>query len=131
MTQGRPPAGIDVHVRRLEASEEAKERLVTVLQVLTGELTVEEACERLGISESRLHDLRRVALSGAAAALTPGAAGRPRKQESVSNDRERELLAEIKDLEADLQSALLRTELARAMPKVLKPWKGKGSKKNG
>lgn len=131
MPSGRPPARVEDHLRCLDVSTQTKERLGAVLGVLTGEISVREACERLGVSESRFHELRRQALAGAAEGLTPGCSGRPRKRGEERTLRERELLERVEDLEVDLQAAQIRTELALVMPRVLKPWKGRSSKKNG
>src|SRR5262249_55934413 len=110
--------------------DQAKERLRVILQVLTGELTAAAAQLQLGVSPSRFHELRRQALEGALARLTPAAAGRPPKEPEHS-EREQELLRRIDDLEVDLQAAFVRTEIALVMPHVLKPLKGRTSKKNG
>jgi hypothetical protein len=85
---------------------------------------VAQACEELGVSESRLHELRRQALVGALGALMPKPAGRPATAETMTA-RENELEGRIQELEVDLQAALVRTELALAMPELFRG----GSKK--
>ena len=55
----------------------------------------------------------------------PKPAGRPSTAETTA-DRERELLTRIDELEVDLQAALVRTELALAMPELFRG----GGKKN-
>ena len=115
MRHGRPPVGLG-HVDRLEGSEDLKERLRVVLATITGELTIEEACERLGVGPSRLHEMRREALEGALAGLAPGRAGRPRHETRADTDRIRQLEQKVRDLEDDLQASLVRTEIALAMP---------------
>jgi hypothetical protein len=126
MGAGRPPEGVN-HVDRLEGPEELKERLRVILETLTGACSIPQACERLGVSESRLHDLRREALEGALGALMPHPAGRPASSLPAGAEREAELEARVKDLEVDLQAALVRTELALAMPHLFEG----GSKKKG
>lgn len=76
MRRGRPPEGLR-HIDRLEGSEESKLRLRTILETLSGECTIAEACERLGLSEARLHQLRQAALEAALSGLAPGQPGRP------------------------------------------------------
>lgn len=118
MPAGRPSDGL-AHVDRLEGDEESKRRLRVVLATLTGEMTIVEACERLGVGESRLHDLRRRALEGALAGLTPGAPGRPKSVEEPRQDRLGDLEHENRKLRIELQAAYVRTELALGMPHVL------------
>ena|SRR5206468_1072574 len=117
MGLGRPPIGAG-HVDGLEGPEETKERLKVIVETLTGNLTVEAASERLGVSPSRFHELRRQALEGALAGLAPGRAGRPPKGEEPI-PREQELAKQVADLKVELQMAYTRTELALAMPHVL------------
>lgn len=104
---------------RLEGPEALKQRLKLLLATLDGSKTVAEACEELGVSESRLHELRKEALEGALRALQPRPSGRPSKPEPTT-PRERELQAQIEALEEDLQAAYVRTELALAMPHLFK-----------
>src|SRR5262245_35303944 len=118
MNRGRPPDGVG-HVDRLEGPEELKQRLKVLLGTLDGSTSVPEACAVLGVSESRLHELRKQALEGALRALIPRPSGRPAKPEAAT-PRERELQAHIEALEEDLQAAYVRTELALAMPHLFK-----------
>ena len=118
----RPPEGVG-HVNRLDGPEDLKRRLRVLLDTLSGRVSVAQACEELGVSESRLHELRREALEGALGALMPKPAGRPATVES-GTAREKELESRIEELEVDLQAALVRTELALAMPELFR------SKKN-
>lgn len=116
MPGGRPPKRMR-HVEDLRGPEEQKHRLRVVLETLSGERTVAEACAELEISEARFHELRRQALEAALEGLTPGRPGRPRTEgESSATPREVELERKVSDLEVDLQAALVRTELALAMP---------------
>jgi transposase-like protein len=118
----RPPEGVG-HVDRLEGPEDLKRRLRVLLETLSGRVSVAQACEELGVSESRLHELRREALEGALGALMPKPAGRPATAQTTT-EREKELEGRIQELEVDLQAALVRTELALAMPELFR------SKKN-
>ena len=118
----RPPEGVG-HVDRLDGPEDLKRRLRVLLETLSGRVSVAQACEELGVSESRLHELRREALEGALGALMPKPAGRPATAQTTT-EREKELEGRIQELEVDLQAALVRTELALAMPELFR------SKKN-
>ena len=104
---------------RLEGPDDLKKRLRVLLETLQGTKSVAEACEELQVSESRLHELRREALTGALVALMPKPAGRPSTAETAS-EREKEMEARIQELEVDLQAAFVRTELALAMPELFR-----------
>jgi transposase-like protein len=107
-------------VDRLDGDEESKRRLRIVLATLLGELTVTEACERLGVSESRFHEMRRQALEGALESLRPGVPGRPKGvDEDPVSERLEGLERENRELRIELQAAYVRTELALGMPQVL------------
>jgi hypothetical protein len=120
--RGRPPKGA-AHVDRIEdVSAETRERLRRIVQTLTGEVSVGEACAELGVSESQFHRLRERALAGAAEALEPRPAGRPRAPEpSVHEQRIVELERELQQMKVSLRAAELREELALVMPHVLQP----------
>ena len=123
----RPPEGVR-HVDRLDGPEDLKRRLRVLLDTLSGRVSVAQACEELGVSESRLHELRREALEGALGALMPKPAGRPARAETTT-EREKELEGRIQELEVDLQAALVRTELALAMPELFRSKKNPGRRK--
>lgn len=130
MAAGRPGEG-SAHVEKLEGDIEEKQRLKVILEVLAGHRSVREACRELRLSEARFHELRRQALQGALAALAPAPAGRPPREAAAAGSRVEELEGEVRDLRLELQSALVRTEIALAMPHLLKGPSGRGSKKNG
>jgi hypothetical protein len=105
-------------VQRLEGDDLAKRRLAILLETLGGARTIEEACDVLGISATRFFELKQQMLQGALTALTPQPVGRP---SHASDDATREAAfdAKIRELERDLQCALVRTELALVMPRLL------------
>lgn len=106
-------------VTELSGGAAAKKRLRWILEAATGRRTIAEACAALGIGRSRFHALRRRALEGALAGLAPGVPGR-RCVRSAEHDRGRvELEQRVRELEADLEVALVRTELALALPEVV------------
>jgi transposase-like protein len=114
-------------VDSLPGDEASKERLKTILATLTGDLTVPEACDRLSISETRFHDLRRTALEGMLEGLRPKPPGRPRKE---TEDEEVQRLREEKEwLTEELEIARLRTEIAMWKPSLLRPPKPPAKKK--
>lgn len=114
----RPTKGV-AHVDALEGDAQSKDRLATVLETIAGTRTVESACEALALSPARFHELRRAALEGALAALTPKPAGRPAAPgEPPEIER---LRREIATLRCDLEASQIREELALVMPQVLKP----------
>jgi hypothetical protein len=126
MRQGRPPVGLG-HVDRLDGPDDLKVRLRILLATITGEMGIDEACAELGVSASRLHEMRKEALEGALTALTPGRPGRPRASVEGEDDDRAALQARVRELEVQLQAAFVRTELALAMPHLFR----KDSKKNG
>lgn len=112
----RPTKGVE-HVDSLDGDAASKERLSTVLETIAGTRTVESACARLAISPARFHDLRKAALEGALAALTPKPAGRPRAP--CESPEIAKLKAENSNLKCDLEAARIREEIALVMPHVL------------
>ena len=120
--RGRKPVGTG-HVERLAGSEAAKLRMLTFLETLEGEITVPEACARLGIGATRFHALRGAWLQNALALLEPRRLGRPPQAVDVS-----ELLSRLQTLEAQnetlrqqLTAAEVRRDLANVLPHVLHP----------
>jgi hypothetical protein len=118
MAAGRPPHR-SKHARTLKASSYARERLEVILGTLSGERTVGEACEELGISEARFHQIRKAALQAAAERLEPGRTGRPPREQAPEAERIAELEAALELKEVELRAAEVRAELALAMPNVL------------
>ncbi len=109
MGRGRPPKGLS-HVDSLPGDEASKAKLKTILATILGELTVAQARKRLGVSETRFHELRRQALEGMLSGVTPRPAGRPpapREPEEVTELRER-----VAWLEEELEVSRLQTEIA-------------------
>lgn len=119
MARGRPPRGSGI-ADDLKGSRHARERLKTVLQTITGELTVVQACEKLCITEAAFYRMRWKALEGAVEGLEPRPAGRPGRQLSPEEDRIAELEKELKLREVQLFAAQVREEIALAMPHLLK-----------
>jgi transposase-like protein len=117
--RGRPPKGAE-HVEELQGSPQAKERLKLILQTLSKEVSVEEACARLGLSATRFHQLRDEALAAAAMALEPRVKGRPAAPEPTLEAREVEQLrTQVQQLSLDLHMAMVREEIRMVMPRLL------------
>jgi hypothetical protein len=118
--RGRRPAGPN-YVERLSGSPLAKERLRIILQTMAGELRLQDACDRLGVSPQRFHQLREEALSAALAGLEPGLPGRPARVPTPQDEQMRQLEAQLaaKDLEA--RTARAREEIALTLPRAASP----------
>ena len=115
---GRKPAGPQI-AERLEGSPSAKQRLKVILETITGQLTVSEACEQLGIGESRFHTLRYQTLQATLEALEPRRLGRPAKPMSPEQAEIDTLQAELCRVQADLELAQVQIRLARIHPGLL------------
>jgi Helix-turn-helix domain len=116
--RGRQPVGPEL-AERVAGSDEARRRAKVVLQTMTGELRVQEACARLGISEQRFEAIRQEAIAGAVASLEPKPVGRPPRPAASADAAEVARLRErIAELEAEVHAAAVRLELAAALPRV-------------
>jgi hypothetical protein len=115
--RGRHPSGPEF-VDKLEGLPEAKLRLKVVLETLNGTCRIQEACEQLGIKEARFDQLRIELLQAAVNAAHRRPAGRPARKSSAAEEKIRQLQERIEQLEADLQAALIRAELAVTLRNV-------------
>jgi len=115
---GRKPAGPQI-AERLEGSPVAKQRLEVILETIAGRLTVPEACQQLGIGESRFHALRNQTLQATLKALEPRPLGRPTKPTFPEQAEVDELQAELRRLHADFELAQLQLSLARIHPGLI------------
>jgi transposase-like protein len=113
--RGRHPSGPEF-VDKLPGDAAAKERLRVVLETLSGDCRVQEACERLNLSEQRFDQVRIEALQGALTALQPKPLGRPPRTASVVEEELARLRARVSALEAELHVAAVRTEVAAILP---------------
>jgi hypothetical protein len=126
--RGRRPVGPEL-AERLEGSAEARRRMRVILETIAGTCRVQEACAELGICEQRFETLRATAIRAGIAALEAKPIGRPPKvltEAQAENARLRERVAE---LEAQLQVASARAELAGVLPPRLVA--GKRSPRSG
>lgn len=119
MARGRKSKGSSI-VGGLTGSDLAKDRLRTIMQTLSGELTVSAAQKKLGIGHTAFHKLREKAFQIALEGLEPGHAGRPRRPaETQEEKRIQELESELLELRLDLEASRIREEIAIAMPHLL------------
>jgi len=107
-------------VESLEGTIREKERLRAILETLSGDMTIEEACQILGLRPSRIHELRQQALQGALEALAPGVPGRPPKRGEVVTAELEEVRAENGWLREELELSRARTEIALVFPHLLR-----------
>lgn len=120
MTMGRPNKRLE-HLDKYDVSEQSQLRGRVVMQTLTGELSVAEACEQLGVDRSRFWHLRDQALQWYLDSFEPGRPGRPRKHD-VEVDAEAKALRErVAQLERELKLAEARADLAGLDPKKVAP----------
>jgi hypothetical protein len=112
--RGRKPMGPEV-TDRLRGSDQARLRVKTVLQTMTGELRVQDACRQLVLSEQRFDELRLEAVQAAIDALELKPAGRPAR--AAADATIAQLRQQVTELEGRLQAALMRAELAATLPR--------------
>jgi hypothetical protein len=113
--RGRHAIGPEI-AERASGSDLACRRMRVVLETIAGTKRVLEACAELGITEQRFETIRQEAIQGAVTALELKSAGRPRK--ATDDERIAELQKRIAELEAQLQAATIRSEMALSLPRV-------------
>ena len=120
MGRGRPASGPQL-VETMEGTETAKTRLRVILETVSGQRTIAEACAELGIGKTAFHELRTRVLRGALADLEPKLPGRPRREEPASAEDLAALKAEQQRLLEELEIAYLREEVMLTMPELYQP----------
>ena len=125
--RGRKPTGANL-VEGLEGSERAKTRLKTILETLSGQRTIPEACEELGIQETMFHRVRSAVLQTALDRLEPRPLGRPPLPSNPQDAHVAELEEENLKLRVELKAAEVRRELAVNLPRLAKPADRPGKK---
>jgi hypothetical protein len=115
--RGRRPSGPEF-VNKLEGSPKAKLRLKVLLETMCGTCRVLEACDTLEIKESRFDQIRIEGLQGALCALEDLPAGRPPRVLTPLDEENQRLRERIAELEAQLQAAAIRIELAATLSNV-------------
>ena len=113
----RPNKGAN-HVVEIQGNRESKRRAKIILQTITGELSVKEACRLLGVGPTQFANLRTQGLKGLVDSMDPKPVGRPTETESVSptdpveQKRLVDLERENRLLRAQVEVAALRREAA-------------------
>lgn len=128
MNPGRPPRRANL-VEQFDADPHTKERLKVLLQTITGELSVPDACRKLGISPARFFEVRTTMLRAALESIEPKPLGRPAQKPDPESQRIRELEQQNLDLRVHLAAAQLREEIALAMPHLSNRHPKKSKKK--
>lgn len=118
--RGRRPSGTEV-VDRQQGSSTAKERVKAVLDTIAGNCRVEDACQRLQISEQRFRQLREEVLAGALAAAEPGKPGRPPRIVTPAQEQNQVLQQQLAAKDVELRAAQARAEIALTLPRVVQP----------
>ena len=113
--RGRYPAGSE-YVEKVEGSPLAKKRGRVLLEMQEGQLRLHEACTKLGVRPTRLHQLRHAAMQGWIQFLEPGVPGRPSLSMTAEAERIRELEQALAQKELELQEAQIRAEVALILP---------------
>ena len=109
--RGRLPAGPEA-VWEMNGSDEARQRLEVILEVIAGRCRVQEAFARLQLSPSRLEQLRSRALEAALEALEPRPTGRPPQPPNPLASQLAELQDQVRQLQRELVLSRAREELA-------------------
>jgi hypothetical protein len=128
--RGRHPSGPEF-VHKLHGSELAKHRAEVLLETVAGKCRTTEACVRLKLSAQRFDQVRLEALQALVTSLEPGTGGRPAKRPSAAQREVEQLRAQIVQLEAQLQAALVRTELAVTLTPAAKEASKKSARSPG
>ena len=118
--RGRRPVGPE-YAEQLVGSETAKLRVKLILETMAGTCRLKEACERLGISEQRFHQLREEMMTAAVKALEPGHAGRPAHTKAPAEEQVVALEKQLQAKEVELRASKAREEIALIMPEVKHP----------
>jgi DNA-binding protein YbaB len=117
MMRGRYPSGPDF-VDKLDGTAEAKDRVKVLLETLNGTCRVQEACARLTIKEARFDQVRIEVLQAAVNAAERRPAGRQAKEPTPLEAENQQLQEQLAEVQAKLEAALIRAELAVALPRV-------------
>ena len=115
--RGRHAMGPEI-AERAEGSDLARRRMRLVLETIAGTKRVLAACAELGICEQRFEAIRQEIVQAGVAASELKPAGRPRKSSSLCDETIARLQDRIAELEAELQAATLKAELAATLPRL-------------
>lgn len=117
---GRKPQA-EAAVERLDGSPRAKQRLAMIIKTMRGELTVPQACQELGIGESRFHELRNQWLQEALQLLEPRRIGRPPKSAvAIQPQQVDQLQQQVEHLKRELVVSEVRREVGAVLPQLVR-----------
>jgi hypothetical protein len=111
---GRKPLGLRV-IEHHEASSRTKQRWEVIQETIHGQLTVGEACQRLGIKPAMFYRLRHESIDGSLDRLEPRRMGRPPYQVSAEELR----IADLERQVAELTSALAVAKVQQDATSIL------------
>jgi len=115
--RGRHAIGPEI-ADKMDGSSLAQTRLRVVLETIAGRKPVQDACDELNICEQLFERIRARCMQAAVASLELRPAGRPPKATSPADHEIAELKEHIAELEAQLQAAEVRAELATTLPRL-------------
>ena len=115
--RGRHAIGPEI-AERVDGSTLARTRLRVILETIVGAKPVKEACVELDICGQMFERLRQKAIQAGVEALELKPAGRPAKATSPDDEQITELKERVAELEAELQAATLKAELAATLPRL-------------
>jgi hypothetical protein len=115
--RGRHAIGPEI-AERVEGSALARTRMRVILETITNTKPVKDACAELDICGQMFERYRARAIEAAVASLELKPAGRPAKAASPDDEQIAELKERIAELEAELQAATLKAELAATLPRL-------------
>jgi len=118
--RGRRPVGPE-YAEQLAGSATAKLRAKVILETMAGRCRLNEACQLLGISEQRFHQLREEMMTAAVQALEPGHAGRPTHPKAPAEEQVAALAQQLENQEVELRAAQAREEIALVLPELQHP----------
>ena len=127
--RGRPALGAELLESIEGASPIARERLEAIVRTLSGEWTLEEACEHLGVGRSWFCEMRSRFLRESAPLLEPRRPGPPPRVETEAERNTKELRQRLDELQIEVEAAQVREEIARVMPRSKSPSGKRGKKR--
>ncbi len=98
-------------MRKVWTKSELNERGRVFLSASVGEISVADACEKLGITRQRFYELEDRAVEAFLTALEPKAPGRPKKPE----DPCAKLISKIEQMEKENQKLWLYVKVLRKL----------------
>lgn len=108
---GRPNKGV-AHLQGLPGTRESKLRAAAIWRTMNDELSVNEACEQIGVGPTQFANLRAEALLGFLGALQPKPVGRPRLVPLEVQEKLDALQRRVAELEHENHMLKVQAEVA-------------------